>query len=90
MALLDTPSLLEGAFLLPAHKTLLLSDTCIMVRLARRQLSFRPAVVDCCAIVSSDAWHQHAPQPWTAHPCMIASTGVWRQHPPPVCWHAAV
>jgi hypothetical protein len=33
VALLDTPSLLEGAFLLPAHKTLLLSDTCIMVRL---------------------------------------------------------
>jgi hypothetical protein len=33
VALLDTPSLLEGAFLLPGHKTLLLSDTCIMVRL---------------------------------------------------------
>ena len=33
MALLDTLSLLEGAFLLPAHNTLLLSDTCIMVRL---------------------------------------------------------
>ena len=32
MALLDTPSLLEGAFLLPTYKTLLLSDTCIMVR----------------------------------------------------------
>jgi hypothetical protein len=36
VALLDTRSLLEGAFLLSAHRVLLVSDTCIMVRCGGR------------------------------------------------------
>jgi hypothetical protein len=41
VALLDTPSLLEGAFLLTAHRTLLVSDTCIMVRRSWRAVNGR-------------------------------------------------